>query len=45
MQWLFQKGDLNICDTWRGMDVVDKLLGRIIQECQQLIAESVLPGS
>ena len=43
-----KKGDLTMCDNWRGislLDVVGKLLGRIVQERLQCIAESVLPNS
>ena len=37
-----EKGNLKVCDNWRGislLDVVGKVLGRVIQE---LIAEDVL---
>jgi len=43
-----KRGDLNVCDNWRGislLDVAGKLLGRILQERLQLIAENVLPDS
>ena len=43
-----KRGDLNVCDNWRGislLDVAGKLLGRILQERLQLIAECVLPHS
>ena len=43
-----KRGNLNICDNWRGislLDVVGKLLGRILQERLQIAAESVLPDS
>ena len=43
-----KKGDLTMCDNWRGislLDVAGKLLGRIVQERLQCIAESVLPDS
>ena len=40
-----KRGDLKVCDNWCGIrDVAGKLLGRILQERLQLIAESVLPG-
>ena len=42
------RGNLNICDNWRGislLDFVGKLLGRILQERLQIVAESVLPDS
>ena len=46
-------GDLNICDNWRGINLLDaagndaagKLLSRILQERLQLVAERVLPDS
>ena len=43
-----KRGNLNICDNWRGislLDVAGKLLGRILQERLQIVAESVLPDS
>ena len=43
-----KRGDLNICDNWQGfslLDVAGKLLGRILQERLQLVAERVLPDS
>ena len=43
-----KKGDLRICDNWRGislLDVVGKLFGHILQDRLQLIAERVLPES
>ena len=43
-----KKGDLRVCDNWRGislLDVVGKLFGRILQDKLQLIAERVLPES
>ena len=43
-----QRGDLNVCDNWRGislLDVAGKLLGRILQERLQHVAERVLPDS
>ena len=43
-----KKGDLQRCDNWRGislLDVVGKLFARVIQERLQVIAEHVLPDS
>ena len=43
-----KKGDLQRCDNWRGislLDVVGKVFARIIQERLQVIAERVLPES
>ncbi len=43
-----KKGDLQKCDNWRGislLDVVGKVLARIIQEQLQVIAERILPES
>ena len=43
-----KKGNLNHCDNWRGislLDVVGKLFGRILQERLQVLAESLLPES
>ena len=43
-----KKGNLTMCDDWRGislLDVARKLLGQIVQERFQCIAESVLPDS
>ena len=43
-----KKGNLKLCDNWRGislLDVVGKLLGRIVQERLKLVAEDVLPDS
>ena len=43
-----KRGDLNICDNWRGislLDVAGKLLGRILQERLQRVTERVLPDS
>ena len=52
MQWwclrIPKRGDLRLCDNWRGislLDVAGKVLARIIQERQQIIAERVLPES
>ena len=41
-----KKGDLSLCDNWRGislLDVVGKLLGRLLQNRLQSAAEAVLP--
>ena len=41
-----KKGDLKQCDHWRGislLDVVGKVLGRIVQGRLQAIAEKILP--
>ena len=43
-----KKGNLHCCDNWRGislLDVVGKLLGRIVQNHLQKLAERVLPES
>ena len=43
-----KRGDLNACDNWRGislLDVAGKLLGRILQERLQRVDERVLPDS
>ena len=43
-----KKGNLRLCDNWRGislLDVVGKVLGRIIQDRLRLVAEDVLPES
>ena len=43
-----KKGDLRLCDNWRGislLDVAGKVLARIIQERLQIISERVLPES
>ena len=43
-----KKGNLQICDNWRGislLDVVGKLFARVIQERLQVIAEEILPES
>ena len=45
---VLKRGDLNVCDDWRGislLDVAGKLLGRILQERRQRVAERVLPDS
>ena len=41
-----KKGDLRVCDNWRGtslLGVVGKLFALILQDRLQLIAERVLP--
>ena len=43
-----KKGDLSVCDNWRGialLDVVGKLVGRLIQSRLQHLAELELPDS
>ena len=43
-----KKGNLQSCDNWRGislLDVIGKILARIIQDRLQVIAESILPDS
>ena len=43
-----KKGDLSHCDNWRGialLDVVGKVVGRLLQTCLQEFAEDVLPES
>ena len=43
-----KKGDLQLCDNWRGislLDVAGKVFARILQERLQAIAERVLPES
>ncbi len=43
-----KKGDLSICDNWRGialLDVVGKAVARILQTRLQQVAEDVLPES
>ena len=43
-----KKGDLRMCDNWRGislLDVVGKMFVRVIQERLQQIAEDILPDS
>ncbi len=43
-----KKGDLSVCDNWRGislLDVVGKVVARVIQECLQKLAEDQLPES
>jgi len=43
-----KKGDLQSCDNWRGiglLDVVGKIFAQIIQDRLQVIAEGLLPDS
>ena len=43
-----KKGDLQLCDNWRGislLDVVGKVFARILQERLQVAAEKILPES
>ncbi len=43
-----KKGDLSICDNWRGialLDVVGKAVARVLQTRLQQVAEAVLPDS
>jgi len=43
-----KKGNLQSCDNWRGislLDVVGKIFGRIVQNRLQVIAEGLLPDS
>ncbi len=43
-----KKGDLSVCDNWRGislLDVVGKVVARVIQERLQKLAEDQLPES
>ena len=43
-----KKGELRCCDNWRGislLDVVGKILGRIVKERLEVIADKVLPES
>ena len=45
---IMKKGDLRKCDNWRGislLDVVGKVLARIIQNRLQVVAKKVLPDS
>ena len=45
---ILKKGDLSNCDNWRGislLDVVGKVLARILQERLQKLAEDELPES
>ena len=43
-----KKGNLRVCDNWRGislLDVVGKLFARIIQDRLEEIAEDILPDT
>ena len=43
-----KKGNLQVCDNWRGislLDVVGKIFARVVQERLQVIAENILPES
>ena len=43
-----KKGDLNVCDNWRGISLLDlggKLFAKVIQSRLQADAEEVLPDS
>ena len=43
-----KKGDLQCCDNWRGislLDVAGKLFARIVQDRLQRIADHILPES
>ena len=43
-----KKGDLSLCDNWRGkalLDVVGKLVARLIADRLQVVAEMTLPDS
>ena len=43
-----KKGDLTLCDNWRGialLDVVGKVMARVVQGRLQQLAENVLPES
>jgi len=43
-----KKGDLSLCDNWRGislLDVVGKVVARVIKERLQKLAEDQLPES
>ena len=43
-----KKGDLSHCDNWRGislLDVVGKVVARVLQERLQKLAEDQLPES
>ena len=43
-----KKGNLHICDNWRGislLDVIGKLFARILQDRLQCVAEGLLPES
>lgn len=43
-----KKGDLSMCDNWRGislLDVVGKVMGRLLQDRLQAVAKQELPDS
>ena len=43
-----KKGNLQVCDNWRGislLDAVGKIFARVVQERLQVIAENILPES
>ena len=43
-----KKGDLSLCDNWRGislLDVVGKVLAKVIQQCLQTIVEEEVADS
>ena len=43
-----KKGDLSVCDNWRGialLEVVGKMVARLLQEWLQKMAENLLPES
>ena len=42
------KGDLSVCDNWRGIslwDVIGEVFARILQHCLQTVAENELAES
>ncbi len=43
-----KKGDLSLCDNWRGvsvLDVVGKVFAQVLQQCLQLVADAELAES
>ena len=43
-----KKGDLSLCDNWRGinlLDVMGKLFARVINDRLQLVVEEVISGT
>lgn len=43
-----KKGDLSLCDNWRGISLLDvggKLFTKVLQKRLQKVAEEVLPDS
>ena len=43
-----KKGNLEVCNNWHGialLDVVEKLLARLVQNCLREVAEEILPES